>query len=187
MSKIKCRSRLLPKYRRSFSGFTLIEALVTLLVLSIGLLGVASLTLGALQASHSAYFRSLSPALALEFEERLWIEAGETLSSPGQCLTEERIEEIAEATADQWRTDLGLPNLSMPVQSQVQRGFTRNQPSADPAVAVAGTWSDQWVEVTFTVSWTERRFAAGDLPDDTERFDYVLRAPCVSNFIPPPP
>lgn len=45
-------------------GFTLVEVLVAVLVISIGMLGVAKLVLAAVKANDSAYFRSQAAALA---------------------------------------------------------------------------------------------------------------------------
>jgi type IV pilus assembly protein PilV len=53
------------QHKRHFSsGFTLIEVLVSLLVISIGLLGVAKLVLAAVKANDSAYFRGQATNLA---------------------------------------------------------------------------------------------------------------------------
>lgn len=49
---------------RRHSGFTLVEVLVTLLVLSIGLLGIAKLLLVSSRANDSAYMRTQATALA---------------------------------------------------------------------------------------------------------------------------
>lgn len=49
---------------RSSNGFTLVEVLVTLLVLSIGLLGIESLLLASSRANDSAYLRTQATALA---------------------------------------------------------------------------------------------------------------------------
>ena len=54
------------------SGFTLIEALVALLVLSIGLLGAAALQLKALQGAQSGYQRAVASLAAQDAVERLW-------------------------------------------------------------------------------------------------------------------
>lgn len=62
------------------SGFTLIEALVALLVLSIGLLGLAGLQLHALQYAHSSYQRTLVNMQALDMAERMWTHLAEPLS-----------------------------------------------------------------------------------------------------------
>jgi type IV pilus assembly protein PilV len=52
-------------------GFTLVEALVTLLVLSIGLLGVAAMQLASLRSNHSASLRSQATLLAYEIVDRM--------------------------------------------------------------------------------------------------------------------
>lgn len=53
-------------------GFTLIEVLVALLVLAIGMLGVAAMQLKAVQGAHMAYQRSIASLAAQDAQERLW-------------------------------------------------------------------------------------------------------------------
>jgi type IV pilus assembly protein PilV len=53
------------------AGFTLIEVLVALVILAVGLLGTASLTLNSLQSSHGASLRSQASAQAGDLGERL--------------------------------------------------------------------------------------------------------------------
>lgn len=55
----------------SMRGFTLIEILVALVVLSIGLLGLASLQANGLRSNHSGYLRSQATILAYEMTDRL--------------------------------------------------------------------------------------------------------------------
>lgn len=52
-------------------GFTLLEVLVSVLVLSIGLLGLAGLHVTALRNSQSSYFRSVATQLAYEMADRM--------------------------------------------------------------------------------------------------------------------
>src|SRR5580692_3398722 len=52
-------------------GFTLIEVLVSLVVLSIGLLGMAKLVLVSSHANDSAYLRSQATALAYEILDKM--------------------------------------------------------------------------------------------------------------------
>ncbi|MFQ5469240.1 MAG: type IV pilus modification protein PilV [Gammaproteobacteria bacterium] len=52
-------------------GFTIIEILVTIVILSIGLLGIAGLQLTGLRANHSAYSRTQVSLLASDMAERL--------------------------------------------------------------------------------------------------------------------
>jgi type IV pilus assembly protein PilV len=55
----------------SSGGFTLLEVLVSVLVLSIGLLGLAGLHVTALRNSQSSYFRSVATQLAYEMADRM--------------------------------------------------------------------------------------------------------------------
>ena len=55
----------------SEKGFTLIEILVAILVLSIGLLGLAGLQATGLQSNHSGYLRSQATIFAYEMADRL--------------------------------------------------------------------------------------------------------------------
>ena len=58
-------------------GFSLIEALIALLVLSIGMLGAAAMQLNALQGAHMAYQRSIATLAAQDAQERLWAQMAE--------------------------------------------------------------------------------------------------------------
>jgi type IV pilus assembly protein PilV len=53
------------------AGFTLIEALVALLVLSVGLLGVAAMQLSSLQANNGAFQRTQATFLAQDMADRM--------------------------------------------------------------------------------------------------------------------
>jgi type IV pilus assembly protein PilV len=55
-------------------GFTLLEVLVAVLVLSFGLLGLAAMQLKGLQSANLAYQRTLATAAAQDAVERLWVE-----------------------------------------------------------------------------------------------------------------
>lgn len=64
-------------------GFSLIEALIALVVLSIGLIGVAAMQLKALQSANAGYQRSVASVAAVDAQERLWamlgaLETGQT-------------------------------------------------------------------------------------------------------------
>lgn len=67
---------------RPARGFSLIEALIALLVLSFGLLGVGAMQLKAMQGSHVSYQRSMATVIASDANERLWVALGD---SGGSC------------------------------------------------------------------------------------------------------
>ncbi|XGA78676.1 prepilin-type N-terminal cleavage/methylation domain-containing protein [Halomonas sp. CH40] len=54
------------------SGFSLIEALVALVVLSIGLLGAAALQINALHSAVSGYQNALVSVAAMDAQQRIW-------------------------------------------------------------------------------------------------------------------
>ncbi|MBL1269238.1 type IV pilus modification protein PilV [Vreelandella neptunia] len=65
-------------------GFSLIEALIALLVLSIGLIGVAAMQLKALQSANAGYQRSVASVAAVDAQERLWAQLA-TLNPGETC------------------------------------------------------------------------------------------------------
>lgn len=80
-----CRSRdtwPIKERRRAQSGFTLLEVLIAVLVLSFGLLGLAGMQLKGLQSAHLSYQRTLATSAAQDAVERLWVELWK---DPGVC------------------------------------------------------------------------------------------------------
>jgi len=59
------------KSMKSQSGFTMVETLVALVVLAIGLLGIAALYLNSLQAGRSAIYRTEAVNLAADLADRI--------------------------------------------------------------------------------------------------------------------
>ena len=68
---------------KHLSGFTLLEVMIALLVLSIGLLGIAALQANSLKVNHGAYQRSQAIFLAYDMMDRL--RANRTAALAGQC------------------------------------------------------------------------------------------------------
>lgn len=62
---------MLDMHIKAQRGATLIEVLVTLVVLSVGLLGMAGLQALSLKSNHSAYYRSQATFLAYDVSERM--------------------------------------------------------------------------------------------------------------------
>ena len=61
-----------PQVGRHVNGFTLIEVLVTVVVISIGMLSIAQLQARALQHSHSSLQRTVAVVQANDLLERMW-------------------------------------------------------------------------------------------------------------------
>lgn len=65
------------------SGFTMIEVLIAVLVLSIGLLGLAGLQAASLRNNHSAYLRSQATLLAYGIGDRMRANQAEVAGGTG--------------------------------------------------------------------------------------------------------
>ena len=70
MNILTNKGLLLTAYRKC-RGLTLVEILIALLVLSIGLLGLAALQTSSLRFNTSSYYRTQATALAYDFADRM--------------------------------------------------------------------------------------------------------------------
>ncbi len=154
------RSRSMNGSRVSQSGLTLIEVMVALLVLSIGLAGVAILHLSSMRYAHSSYYSSIASTAALDLEERLWIVAAENEDS---CVTSGQVDDVITALLNRWSgTDANrvvIPNLQI----------------NDVDVNVV---TGQYTDVSVILRWADNRFGE----DLTEEFSYNARVAC---YFPP--
>jgi len=101
------------------SGFTLLEILVTVIILAIGLLGVASLQSTSIKLSYDAYLRSQASLLSYDLMDRVRSNPDETYKfdsitgtkpggSPVECITTQKSctpSEIAEADMAAWHEE----------------------------------------------------------------------------------
>lgn len=85
-------------------GFSLVEALIALLVLSLGLVGVAAMQLKALQSASLGYQRSVASVAAVDAQERLWAQLA-TLEPGETCAEDINVDAVEEAWADHWFQD----------------------------------------------------------------------------------
>ncbi|WP_282041537.1 type IV pilus modification protein PilV [Halomonas alimentaria] len=141
-------------------GFTLIEALVALLVLSIGMLGVAAMQLKALQGAHAAYQRSIASLAAQDAQERLWAQLA-----------------VGGGTCPSWddAKNIGSDDGIAPWEdswSEYLRDFDSEEAGVGGSVSPSATPNDD-CEFDITVSWSESRFSNEDEPE----FSYTIRLP----------
>jgi len=64
-------------------GFTLLEVMVTIIVLALGLLGLASLQVFSLKNNHVSYYRAIASQQAYDMEDRLRANLAGVVNSPG--------------------------------------------------------------------------------------------------------
>lgn len=107
----------------------MVEALVALVVLSIGLLGVAAMQMKALQGAHIGYQRALASIIAIDAQELSW----ELLASTGTCPPEEDLTDWLGTEGDGWSGLLPYVEST----SSISGG-----PSTDCEYTVTLTWGD---------------------------------------------
>ena len=121
------------------SGFTLIEILIALLVLSIGLLGVAAVQFQSLQNSNASYERSMATMQARDLVERLWAGICVLYNADGSIAVGNQGPIIAA-----WQADHnGVDELEGQVGTFAGRGW-------EPTLTV-DTDTDVW---TIEIDWT---------------------------------
>lgn len=134
-----------PSYKAR--GFTLIEALVALLVLSFGLLGLAMMQVKAMKSSHVAYQRSIATIAAQDLVERLWIELGRGAPASIVCPEATAIVTGSQTILGQWHAEWEqfIPSLVMDSD-----GSSGTQTVVkDGAIACKYTITVQWVDERF--------------------------------------
>jgi len=135
-SMLKPAGRLISAKR--MSGLSLIEVLVALLVLSIGLLGLAALQTFSLQGSQNSYYRTLATSLAYEVSDFARVNRSVMLGP--SC-----------GTAD--LVDL-LPDVSLGGNSWER--FLEQFPAGTLTAVMTDCNAG---EITITVGWAESRLA----------------------------
>ncbi len=137
------------KMKRSARGFTLIEALVALAVLSFGLLGAAAMQLKALQSAHMGYQRSMVSLVAIDAQERAWAELSR---NNGVCPDDASTTTIMGKWVSNWSDHLAI--------------------TSDPSPLVKD--STKYCEYEVSITWSDERFSDGEA---MVPFDYRFKLP----------
>lgn len=151
------------------NGFTLIEVLIALLVLAIGLLGMATLMMTSLQSSQSAYLRSQVGVLTQDLVERMRANRDQATGSNNYTLA-------ASATAT---TNPGCATSSTgcspSAQAQQDLHDWRAALEAGIPGATAVIARKNGNEYTITIEWEEHASADANNDPDTRNTTFVLR------------
>lgn len=135
------------------SGFTLLEVLVAMLVLSIGLLGLAGLMASSMRNNESAYHSTQATWLAYDILDRLRANrtaarAGTynvaTLGNPAVCSTAAATGTIAAQDIGNWKNAIAC-----------------SLPAGDGAIAVTTAAGASQDRVRITVQWNDSRATSG--------------------------
>jgi type IV pilus assembly protein PilV len=138
-------------------GFTLIEVLVSILLMGVGLLGMVALQLQGLSNTNNSYFRTQAILLATDIIERMRANqagiddnlynaidtSGSTPSNPGGCASGCTSAQLAAQDIYEW--------------NQLFTSSAPTIPGATGTVTAAGS-----NEFTVIISWVERGFKSAD-------------------------
>lgn len=149
---------------RGSKGFTLIEVLVTLLVLSIGLLGIDKLLLVSSRANDSAYLRTQATALAYSILDSMranrqaavngnYNGSSAAATNPGtQCPVASPCSSATIAQDDMWNWQQALTTGLGPSGSGTVATTTVTDPvtgGADLMATITVQWNDTVAQQTF--------------------------------------
>jgi len=146
-------SRTAPFVRPSSAGFSLIEVLVAVLILSIGLLGLAGLQAASVRNTNSSYLRSQAVTLAGDITDRMRAN-------------------LSDASAGSYNVAMGgtggggLPQRDL---KQWQKAIDRALPDADGSVAVDGSGI-----ATIRIEWND---PLKDGKNDVSSFQFQTQLP----------
>ncbi len=148
--------------RGSIAGFGLIEVLITLLILAIGLLGIAALQYRGLQYSHDAYLRSQVNVLAYAIIDKIRMGGGSA-----------NAKEYADAITD-WQVPVQRPDCNLALGAEITGDAVVNNEVAcwqqqvfdalPPGSTANITRSDEDNSVyTVTLTWWDRERIAREV------------------------
>lgn len=92
-------------YNNRNKGFSLLESLVALLLISVGILGIANMQFNGLVNNNNAYYRSIAVGLVSDMAERLRINA-DVASAGGYSTSESMANGLASNDVNSWVTDV---------------------------------------------------------------------------------
>jgi type IV pilus assembly protein PilV len=131
-------------------GFSLVEVLVALLVLSIGLLGLAALQTTSLQYNTGSYFRTQATFLAYDIIDRMRTNLDAVADSNGNGYDQQTPASITTVT----NCDTTACSSAQLALYDVKRWYDRavaTLPEAAPSIQIVANRS-----VTITIGWRER-------------------------------
>ncbi|HEX7027562.1 MAG TPA: type IV pilus modification protein PilV [Gammaproteobacteria bacterium] len=132
-------------------GSSMIEVLIAVLVLSIGLLGLAGLQASSLQYTHDAHTRTTAAILAYDLIERIHVndESAADYTSGDSCDNQESCCSAATVSVD---NDLMCWTLAL--QQQLPNGAgSVTGPDANGFYTLNISWLERESGQTFTQSW----------------------------------
>ncbi|HET8692292.1 MAG TPA: type IV pilus modification protein PilV [Steroidobacteraceae bacterium] len=139
------------KTHQSQSGFTMVEVLVALVVLAIGLLGIAALYLNSLQAGRTAIYRTEAVTLAADIADR--IRMNRTAQAAYNATFDDAKAAVAECAGTGGCTDAELAATDL---ADWKAAIAERLPEGEGQVAVtAPAGVDEPASYVVSIRWTE--------------------------------
>lgn len=156
----------------SQQGITMIEILVTVVIISVGLLGAAAMVINGLESNRNAYLRTQASILAYDMADRIRANAGQVASYDNFDFDseDEDAPDLPQCfTSDEGCGPTGLATADLAQWARALDGVDGGVillPAAVGSIALAGD------EITITVSWLESQWdeGAGSVSDQTQNF-----------------
>lgn len=176
------------KHKRTQSGFSFIEILVSVLIMSVGLLGLGGLQIAGVKGSSNAHYRTTAAMLAQNLGDRMrsnreavkkgyYEKAVACSTTPLICRksgTECSTQELA-------KFDIYEIKCGISVESRPREGGVQNLlPNGNMAITCKNKCAvtDKRREMEIKISWNEQQLDKDESPDETlEREMKVLIIP----------
>lgn len=173
------RRRALRRERQS--GFTLIEVLVSVIILSIGLVGVAGLQAVSLKNNQSAFMRSQASALAYDLADRMRsnvLSANGSLYDPGAAGSDTGCRSTSGCTPQQMaQNDLAEWNAAIATYLPMGQGFCCIDSTPDDGTAFGDPQCDgTGTQIAVKIWWDDNRDGSINMTStNTERLAITVQ------------
>jgi len=149
----------------SHKGFTLVEVLVALIILSVGLLGVAGMQINGMKGNHNAFLRSQALQYAYEVLDMMRANRDAAISTVyiENYMIAADADPATEGKTGLVLTDLQEWRLGLSGGVAGAGNPSSGLPGGQGAIAVTANADNTWT-VQVTVSWTEGRLADDTTP-----------------------
>ena len=152
------------------AGFSLIEVLIALVILSVGLLGIAAMVSVSLKSRDSSYQRTQAMALANAMLDRMRANRS-TVTTGGYDLAAGPDSDTA---PDCYTTTCTKDQIAVLDQVEWKNDLARLLPDGDGSITTVAV--AQLTQVTITITWNDQRAnqaVGGDSTNDTATFTIV--------------
>ena len=170
------------RYYTAQTGFSLIEILISLLIMSIGLLGLGGLQLSSLKSANNAHFRTVASLAATDLIDRMRINPLAVANnfytaSLGISHCETALAKVCEASnecgaEDLAKYDLYRVNCGVSEGTHQTGGVQYDLPQATLSVSCATPPCTNGIEHLLSISWNETD--DDDIDDDVQARSYLL-------------